>query len=629
MGPFGDCRSASYQRDAPSGPEVDRSRPLQPSMLSAHQMTVSPGKQGHLSDAIVRLWRALSRRRRLQFYVLVVCTLLASFAEIFSLGMIVPFLAALTAPDRVLANGMVQHVMHVVPWIDRQNIVYWLAGAFCVFTLLAAGLRLLLLYISSRFAFALGADLSLEVYRRTLYQPYAVHISRNSSEVIDGVINKAGTMTNGVVTQLLVLGNSTILLVTILAALLLISPWITLGAALAFVIIYSAILFLTRRQIARDSRLLAVEHAQVHKALQEGLGGIRDVLLDGTQELFSDIYRVSDRRVRAAQGRQLLIGGSPRFVIEGLGMIAIAILAAVASRGGQDTTVVPVLGALALGAQRLLPVAQQMYASIVTIRGSRDALWEAMKLLEQPMPSAAGRAVPPIPFNSIFELQNVSFRYAPNLPVALTNVSLSIRKGERIGIFGPTGGGKSTLLDVIMGLLKPSSGSVLVDGKVLDDDATSGWQRHVAHVPQSIYLSDASIAENIAFGQSKADIDTERVRDAARLAQLLPVIDRLPAGLDAAVGERGVRLSGGQRQRLGIARALYKRADVIVFDEATSALDTQTETELMAAINGLSHDLTIIMVAHRLSTLRECDRLVEISDGRVTRQGTYDDLVAG
>lgn len=580
-----------------------------------------------LGIAIVRLWRTLNARRRTQFYVLVVCMILASFAEVFSLGMIVPFLAALTAPDRVLANGIVQQILAFAPFIDRTNIVLWLALVFCVFTLLAAVFRLLLLYASTGFAFALGADLSLEVYRRTLYQPYAVHIARNSAEVIDGVTRKAGVMTNNVVAPMLVVASSIFMLAGVLTALFLISPAITLSAAAAFVIIYGSVLAWSRRQVRRDSEVFARESTQVQKALQEGLGGIRDVLLDNTQEVFSEIYRVSDRRVRGAQGRQLLIAGSPRFIVEGFGMIAIALLAVVASRGGSDPTVVPVLGALALGAQRLLPVVQQMYSAIVTIRGSEAVLWDALALLEQPLPHDAGAPAEPIPFTRSLELRDVGFRYASGLPLVLDGISLTIRRGERIGIFGPTGGGKSTLLDLLMGLLTPSEGELLVDGARLGEANMRGWQRHVAHVPQSIYLTDASVAENIAFGQPRAMIDMERVREAARIAQLLPVVEKLPQGFDTAVGERGVRLSGGQRQRLGIARALYKRADVIVFDEATSALDTQTEEELMAAINGLSHDLTIIMVAHRLTTLRDCDCLIEIAGGRLVNKGPYADLV--
>jgi ATP-binding cassette subfamily B protein len=526
-----------------------------------------------------------------------------------------------------MANETVQQLLGHLRFIDRSNIVLWLAMLFCVFTLSAAIFRLLLLYASTRFAFALGADLSAEVYRRTLYQPYAVHIGRNSSEVIDGVTVKANTMTNNVVAPMLVVGSSTLMMVSVLAALFTINPIVTLSAVAMFVLIYGSVLVWSRRHLRHDSQVVARESTNVYRALQEGLGGIRDVLLDNTQEQFLETYRISDRRVRSAQGRQALIAGSPRYVVEGLGMIAISLLAVVVSGGGSDPTVVPVLGALALGAQRLLPVVQQMYGAVITIRGAEAVLSEALALLEQPLPQDVGRPAEPIAFTEAVRLEDVGFRYANELQLALDGVSLTIRRGERIGIFGPTGGGKSTLLDLIMGLLTPTVGQMLIDGQAVGDSNQRGWQRHVAHVPQSIYLADASIAENIAFGQPRALIDLGRVRDAARIAQILPVIERLPHGLDTRVGERGVRLSGGQRQRLGIARALYKKADVIVFDEATSALDNQTERELMEAISELSGDLTILMVAHRLSTLRQCDRLYQIVEGRIAREGSYESLV--
>lgn len=550
----------------------------------------------------------------------------ASFAEIFSLGLIVPFLAMITAPQKVLGNQLVSHALLVFGIQDQSEAIIAMAVAFCIATLIAAGVRLLLLYASTGFSFALGADISLEVYRRTLYQPYPVHVSRNSSDVINGVIRNSNEVTLKVVIPLLTVVSAAFLVAGILAALLAISAAVTLAAAAAFVAIYGGVILLTRRRIRRDSVVVARESPQVLKALQEGLGGIRDVLLDGTQETFTDIYRVADRRMRAAEGRMILTAGSPRFLVEGLGMIFIALLAVAVSRGGGGSDAVPVLGALALGAQRLLPVVQQAYAALVTIRGTEASLHHVVGLLRQPMPEVAvsGDA---LPFADSVRLEGVRFAYAGAADLVLDGIDLEIKKGTRVGIFGPTGGGKSTLLDILMGLLDPTGGTISVDGVNLDSGTRRAWQMHVAHVPQSIYLSDASIAENVAFGLPAGAIDMARVREAVRVAQLLPVIEKLPEGFLTLVGERGVRLSGGQRQRLGIARALYKRADVIVFDEATSALDLQTEEELMTAINGLSHDLTIIMVAHRLSTLRECDEVFEIAAGRIVRRGSYADLI--
>ncbi len=583
-----------------------------------------------LSEAIFELWRSLTRRRRRQLVLVVLIMVAASIAEVFSLGMIVPFLALLTAPDKVMANPLAHALLAGLPGASAQGLVIWATAAFCFAAIASAAVRILLLYVSTRYSRALGADLSLQIYRRTLYQPYRVHISRNSSEIINGVTHKTNVLISNVLQPLLTVASSVLILIGILGALFAISWSITLSALLVLGIIYAVIMQVTRARMQQDSRVVADESTQVVKALQEGLGGIRDVLIDGTQETFSTIYEVSDRRMRAAQARAILSSGSPRFAIEGLGMVFIALLAVGMSRGGADPGVVPVLGALALGSQRLLPIAQQAYAAVSLVRASEASFVDVLDLLRQPMPelASAGRAEP-LPFHTALELRHVHFSYAPGGEAVLKDLSLVIPRGSRLGIFGPTGGGKSTLLDVLMGLLEPTEGSVLVDGVKVDASTQPGWRRHIAHVPQSIYLSDASIAENIAFGVPAGKVDLDRVREAARMAQIGAVIDTWPEGYRTVVGERGVRLSGGQRQRIGIARALYKQADFIVLDEATSALDNDTERELMQAIDALSRDLTLVMVAHRLTTLQHCDLLVEVVGGRVVRTGSYAELVLG
>ncbi|MCG3770859.1 MAG: Lipid A export ATP-binding/permease protein MsbA [Nitrosomonadaceae bacterium] len=310
-------------------------------------------------------------------------------------------------------------------------------------------------------------------------------------------------------------------------------------------------------------------------------------------------------------------------------MILIAFLAYLMSRReGGMAMAVPVLGALALGAQRLLPVLQQAYSALAIIRGAEASLRDTVLLLEQPLPVEADSAVPePLPFAHGILLEDMSFSYTTGTVPVLSNIDLFLPRGKRIGFLGATGSGKSTLLDVIMGLLQPSEGNLRVDGQIIGGKNYRNWQLHVAHVPQSIYLSDSSIEENIAFGLPKNKIDSPRVRQVAKQAQIDEVIEGWPDKYQTRVGERGVRLSGGQRQRIGIARALYKRADVIIFDEATSALDNETERAVMQAIDSLSPDLTILIVAHRLTTLQKCDFIVELNNGRVSRIGPYHELV--
>jgi ATP-binding cassette subfamily B protein len=451
---------------------------------------------------------------------------------------------------------------------------------------------------------------------------------RNSSELISGITGKV-TDTIVIVNQLLTLFNCLVLLPLIAIALFVIDARVAGLATLGFGGGYMVITWMTRRRLRINSQRIDFEHTQVVKALQEGLGGIRDVLLDGTQSVYCDTYSKADHALRRANGNNIFIGYSPRFAMEALGMVLIAALALGMSRtAGSMETALPVLGTLALGAQRLLPVLQQGFAAWATIAGTQMSLAKTLELLEQPLPeSALAPAAVPLSFEDKIRFNAVRFRYGEDGPWVLDDFSLTIRKSERVGFVGSTGSGKSTALDLLMGLLTPVDGEVLVDGEPVIGDRVRAWQRTIAHVPQSIFLADASLAENIAFGVPRAQIDMGRVRQAARQAQIADFIEGRRDGYDALVGERGIRLSGGQRQRIGIARALYKRASVLIFDEATSALDSATEQSVMDAIEGLDRDLTIVLIAHRITTVRRCDVIVELGHGRVIAQGTYDQLL--
>jgi ABC-type multidrug transport system fused ATPase/permease subunit len=576
----------------------------------------------------MRLWQHLSRRRKRQFTALMGLVVLSALAEVASVGSILPFLAVLTSPERVLKYPIVVRMMDGLGITSLTQLVLFLAAGFALAALVAGASRLLVLWVSMRVAYAAGADLSCDVYRRTLYQPYEIHIMHNSSELISGITGKVAE-TVIVLTQILTLLNAFVVLMFITIALFVIDPAVASLATVGFGGGYAVITRVNRKRLARNSRRVAAEHTQVVKALQEGLGGIRDVLLDGTQSVYCDIYRKADHALRRAQGNTVFLSYSPRYVMEALGMVLIAALAFGISRTAHGiAAALPVLGALALGAQRLLPVLQQGYSAWATIVGSQTSLAMTIQLLEQPIPQdAALPTPPPLPFKEKIRFSAVRFRYAEASPWVLDNFNLAISKGSRVGFVGSTGSGKSTTLDLLMGLLTPTSGELLVDGEPVVGNRVRAWQRTIAHVPQSIYLADASLAENIAFGIRQDAIDVERVKQAARQAQIAEFIESRADGYDAMVGERGIRLSGGQRQRIGIARALYKRASVLVFDEATSALDNATEQSVMDAIDGLDRELTIVLIAHRLTTVRRCDVIVELEHGQVVAQGTFDQLL--
>ena len=364
--------------------------------------------------------------------------------------------------------------------------------------------------------------------------------------------------------------------------------------------------------------------------MQEGLGGIRDVLIDGTQATYCNIYRNADLPLRNAQGNNSFIGMSPRYALEALGMLLISSLAfTLAKQPDGVAKAIPVLGALALGAQRLLPVLQLAYSSWSGIQGGQASLQDALELLDQPLPDYADQPpVKPIPFKHQIDIKDLLFRYTPNTPYVLKNLHLTISKGSRIGFIGVTGSGKSTLLDIIMGLLQPTEGTLKIDEEPITTSNNRAWQAHIAHVPQAIFLADSTIEENIAFGLPKNNIDLNRVKKAAEQAQIADIIETWPKKYKTYVGERGIRLSGGQRQRIGIARALYKQANVIIFDEATSALDNETEQAVMQSIESLGQDLTILIIAHRLTTLKNCTQIVELADGGIKRIGTYAEIVS-
>lgn len=578
---------------------------------------------------LVRLWRHLSRRRQLQFQFLLGLMLISAFVEVISLGAIVPFLGILVAPDRVSSNSLVADIALVFDIVTDSQLLLLLSVAFASAALIAGVIRLFLLWASTRLAVTSGAELSIELYRHTLYQPYCVHVARNSSAVISGITVKVNGVVFGVLLALLTLISSTVLMVAIMIALIAIDPMAASLAVIGFGGSYGLIAWASRRRLKQNSERIAYEQTQVIKALQEGLGGIRDVLLDGTQPFYCDIYRQSDQPLKLAQGSNAFIASSPRFAIEALGIVMITALAyTLSQKTGGIATALPVLGALALGAQRLLPALQQIYSAWANIASNRASLADTLELLDQPLTEEMLQPAPePLHFKRDIRFRGVSFSYTGQSPWVLEEVNLVIPKGARVGFVGSTGSGKSTALDLLMGLLTPTKGELLADDQSISNGLIRAWQRGIAHVPQSIYLADSTLAENIAFGVPRNAIDLDRVRAAASQAQIAQFIESEPDGYQAYVGERGIRLSGGQRQRIGIARALYKQASILVFDEATSALDNATEQTVMHAIEGLGGELTILMIAHRLSTVRQCDFIVELKQGRVIAQGTYEELL--
>lgn len=584
--------------------------------------------QKSIRQLLVELWSHINSRRRLQFSFLLILMLTSSIAEVLSIGAVVPFLGALTKPEYIYHLPSIQPLLSFLKISRPEELLLPLTIVFCLSAIMAGSMRLLMLWFSNRLCFSVGAELSMSIYRRTLYQPYIVHCSRNSSEVISGISNKTEVVIY-VISMTLTLVSSAVILTMILIALLAINPLIAGLAFGGFGFIYLVIVGLTRKRLLLNSERISYESTNVIKSLQEGMGAIRDVLIDGSQAIYCDIYGHADSILRRAQASNSFIASSPRYIMESLGILLISFLAYLLAQDSNGVaSAIPFLGALALGAQRLLPVLQQAYAAWSGIQSGQAPLQNVLVLLDQPLPEYVYTSnKQTLSFEESFQLKSVSFRYLDQGPYIFKDLDLVIPKGDRVGFIGPTGCGKSTLIDIVMGLLWPTSGVLEVDGRVINPSDQQAWQKHIAHVPQAIYLADASIQENIAFGIPKEKIDPLRVRRVAQQAQIAETIESWPMQYQTQVGERGMRLSGGQRQRIGIARALYKEADIIIFDEATSALDSETESSIMDAIESLSSSLTILIIAHRLTTLKKCNQIVKLGVNGIEKIGPYSQII--
>ena len=566
---------------------------------------------------LIDLWRHISRRHRLELMFLLCLMVITSFTEIISIGALLPFLAAVTAPEKILAIEALAPLFKVLEIHQTFQLLVLVTTLFILAAIVSGSLKILLLRLQLRTSYAIGTELSLEIFRRSIYQPYPVHLKRNSSEIIVAVFEKANQVTGGVIVPTMTLLTALFTLIIIISALVALSPVVTLSTAICFLTVYTAIVLVTKNKLFSIGNEINLAKGQAIKTLQESLGGIRDIIIDGTQEIFCQTYRNIIVPLKRAEAAVNIFSATPRFVIEAISIIVMAAVTLVLVTAGGDTAAaIPILGTIAMGAQRVLPLFQQCYSSWTYIHSSQHALRDTLALLEQPIfvgdDSQSGSS---IVFEKEIELKDVWFRHETSGSWIIKGVSFKFCRGSRIGVVGSTGSGKSTLLDIFMGLLEPSQGSLLIDGEPISYRNCRSWQDRIAHVPQSIFLTDATVSENIAFGIAPGQVDMDRVKWAARQAHIDIVIEALPAGYNTQLGERGARLSGGQRQRIGIARALYKRADILVFDEATSALDLSTEQSIMYTVDSLPREITVILVAHRLSTLNNCSQILELENG--------------
>ncbi len=553
--------------------------------------------------------------------------------EAVGIGLVMPFVSLLGRPHLVDENATLRWVRDAAGVRTHFGMIT-LAGLVLVATFLVKNVYLAFVdYAQNRFIYSRQIRTSNLLMERYMRRPYWFHLRHNSSELIHNVHTEVSQVYTHVICTMFVIAVEVLSVSVILLLLITLEPLIVPGIGLLVggvgVVFYKA--------IHRRAALIGEEQREVQadmlRWLQQGLGGIKEARVLGAEDFFVQAFSARGQRFGKLLAMHRQLSMLPKNILETCGVAALVAVTLLAlSRSGDPQRVLPMLGALAVASIRILPSASRILSGVSLMRyckPSLDGLWAAM----EPMPGDGkiGRRraeVAPLRLMEKIEIADVAVRYPGAASSSLTGVTLEIRRGESIALVGASGAGKTTLADTLIGLLEPESGEIRVDGKALVAGTMEAWQRSIGYIPQTVFLSDDTFRRNIAFGLEDKEIDEARVIAAAKTARLSEHLMSLPDGLDTMVGERGVRLSGGQRQRIGIARALYCDPHVLVLDEATSSLDGATEREIVEAIESLRNERTIIIIAHRLSTVRACDRLVYMAKGKIVDVGTWEQLLA-
>ncbi|XKH58862.1 ABC transporter ATP-binding protein/permease [Halomonas sediminis] len=569
---------------------------------------------------------------RLQFLVLLMS--LAEIAGVISIG---PFMALVGDMTQLQGEGMMAELYRDSGAKTPRAFLFWLGIGVLVVLTGSALLSMYTIWRLSMYGARVGGELSSRLYRHYMYQPWLFHASGSSSQLTNQIAQECGRITTGIINPLMQMNAKLVMALLMSIAIFLYNPLVAMAGLLIYSVAYFLLYRTVRRRLIRNGRTISVAQYQRFKLMGEGFGGIKDALLLGRQQLFTDRFDRACERFARAQGTNQAMSQAPRYAIElvAFGSVIFLVLYLLAAHQGNVGTILPVLSVYALAGFKLLPAFQQVYTSISQTRANLaafDSLRDDLRASALTPKSRIGdspaeqpREARWSPRRSI-ELKNVTFTYPGKQEPAVKELDLEIPVNQVIGLVGASGSGKSTTIDLLLGLIEPSQGEVLVDDQPVTSTNRRAWQNTLGFVPQSIFLADSSIRENIGFGLPPDVIDDEKVRHAASLAHLDKLLAELPDGLETRVGERGVQLSGGQRQRIGIARALYHDAEVLILDEATSALDGITEKMIMEAIHDFSGKKTIIMIAHRLATVKQCDCIYLMSGGRIVSHGTYQEL---
>ncbi len=580
-------------------------------------------------QSLLKLKEILGPKDKFKLIILLLMMLLAAVFEALSIGVIAGFVAVVAQPDVVLENELLKPVLYFLSISTARDVLLYGAVSLIIVFILKNSYIVFYKYTKSRFVYSRYRSISERLFSAYMRAPYTFHLKKNSAELIRNISSEASTVASSIMMPVLGITTEVVVAVSLLVMLFVIEPVITAATVVFLGGVSFIFLKSTRKKIQKHGKKAQEERRNTIKTLKEGLGGFKDITVLGRQEWFVKKFKKSINNLTKANIFKELTSQIVSPVMETVaitGMLVITVM--LLFQGHTISSLASVLALFALSVRRLLPAVGIIVSQYNSLRYNIyavDPIYDDFKLLSLKNDHDFSKNKEQISFNSNLEIKGVSYSYPECDEKIIKNISLKIKKGEVVGFVGTTGAGKTTLIDIMLGLLPPTKGQILIDGKDIYNNL-SAWQRNIGYIPQFIYLTDDTIRNNIAIGVAKEDIDEDKINTAISAAQLTEFVSTLDKGVDTVIGEQGVRLSGGQRQRVGIARALYNDPEVLVMDEATSSLDNITEKFVIEALEKLKKDRTIIIIAHRLTTVRKCDRLYILEKGSITDNGSYDEL---
>ena len=563
--------------------------------------------------------------------LLLVGIVMMGLFEVVGISAIVPFIAVVVSPELVFENP---YLLRVYNFFNFQNVTSYIffLGVFLISSILVSNsYQAFMTWAITKFTNMQGHRLAVRLLENYLMQPYSFFLIRNTSDLGKNVLTEASRVTGGFVMQSLNVLSRLMVALYLFILLIYVNPIIALSAITFLGGIYALIFLYFKRRLHLKG--LAVTQANYHryKAANEAMSGIKHIKLNESEQEFVNRFFLPSKKIAKYDAQRTLIGALPRYLLEvvAFGGIVAIIISLISMNGGMDNSIFPMISLYVMAGYRLMPSFQQIFSGISDLKFYKPVFDKLVHELSNSNFDKRHQAnQKTISFSDELQIKEVDFRYEGSKISVLNKINLTISHNTTVGIVGSTGSGKTTLIDIILGLLIPNSGVISLDGITIDSKNKSMWQKNIGYVPQSIYLTDDTIIANIAFAIPSGEISLERAKKAARMANLDKFVTTLPDQYETVVGERGIRLSGGQRQRIGIARALYHNPEVLILDEATSSLDGITEEVIIDAIKNLSHKKTIIMIAHRLTTVQECDIIHFMSNGKIVDSGSYEHLIS-